>query len=80
MQAPLDSLDLSLVSILYTQGNMAAITPSFNYNFKVLNTTVQIDSWRQLLYWLGPPGQILSLCLLACHWCPLDQASSGHQM
>ena len=62
MQAPLDSLDLSLVSILYTQGNMAAITPSFNYNFKVLNTTVQIDSWRQLLYWLGPPGQSLSPC------------------
>ena len=65
MQAPLDSLDLSLVSILYTQGNMAAFTPSFNYNFQILNTSVQISSWRQLLYWLGPPGTLPGLPMLA---------------
>lgn len=29
MQVPLDSLDLSHVSILYTQGEMAAITPIY---------------------------------------------------
>ena len=29
LQVPLDSLDLSHVSILYTQGEMAAITPIY---------------------------------------------------
>ena len=81
MQVPLDSLDLSLVSILYTSGehgashlpwlpcvssrkpdaggagDMAAITPSnFNYNFTILHNTITVSSWRELLYWLGPPG------------------------
>ena len=67
LQAPLDSLDLSLVSILYTQGNMAAFTPSFNYNFQILNTSVQISSWRQLLYWLGPPGILPGLPMRGVH-------------
>lgn len=54
---PIDSLDLSLVSILYTQGDQAAITPNYNYNFQILHDTITISSWRQLLYWLGPPGE-----------------------
>ena len=56
VQVPIDSLDLSLVSILYTQGDQAAITPNYNYNFQILHDTITISSWRQLLYWLGPPG------------------------
>ena len=34
-QVPLDIVDLSHVSILYTQGDMAAITPIYDYNFQV---------------------------------------------
>jgi len=30
---PLDAVDLSHVSILYTQGEMAAITPIYDYDF-----------------------------------------------
>ncbi len=33
-QVPLDIVDLSHVSILYTQGDMAAITPIYDYNFQ----------------------------------------------
>ncbi len=35
VQVPLDAVDLSHVSILYTQGEMAAITPIYDYNFQV---------------------------------------------
>ena len=34
-QVPLDIVDLSHVSILYTVGDMAAITPIYDYNFQV---------------------------------------------
>ena len=34
MQVPLQAVDLSHVSILYTQGDMAAITPIYDYNFQ----------------------------------------------
>ncbi|KAK9811000.1 hypothetical protein WJX73_004887 [Symbiochloris irregularis] len=61
---PIDSLDLSLVSILYTQGDQAAIVPNYNYNFQILHDTITISSWRQLLYWLGPPGLVIALMAL----------------
>ena len=35
LQVPLDIVDLSHVSILYTVGDMAAITPIYDYNFQV---------------------------------------------
>ena len=35
LQVPLQAVDLSHVSILYTQGDMAAITPIYDYNFQV---------------------------------------------
>ena len=34
VQVPLQAVDLSHVSILYTQGDMAAITPIYDYNFQ----------------------------------------------
>lgn len=34
LQVPLQAVDLSHVSILYTQGDMAAITPIYDYNFQ----------------------------------------------
>ena len=71
MQVPIDSLDLSLVSILYTQGDQAAITPNYNYNFQILHDTITISSWRQLLYWLGPPGSTHQRVM---RWCALCMA------
>jgi hypothetical protein len=37
-QVPLDKVDLSLVSLLYIEGNMAAITPIYDYDFQVRST------------------------------------------
>ena len=71
---PLDKVDLSLVSVLYTQGDFAAVTPIYTYASELVSGLqgidgVQIESafsaWRQLLSWLGPPGLIIAvLCLL----------------
>ena len=36
-----------------------------DYNFSILHGTVTVSSWRQLLFWLGPPGlAIAALALL----------------
>ena len=40
-QVPLDAVDLSHVSILYTQGEMAAITPIYDYDFHVRARTAR---------------------------------------
>lgn len=66
---PLDKVDLSLVSILYTQGDFAAVTPIYTYASDAIEGVMQMESafsaWRQLLTWLGPPGLIIAvLCLL----------------
>jgi len=66
---PLDKVDLSLVSILYTQGDFAAVTPIYTYASDAVEGAMQMESafsaWRQLLTWLGPPGLIIAvLCLL----------------
>ena len=65
---PLDKVDLSLVTILYTQGDYAAVSPIYSYA-PDLADGAQLESafgaWRQLLSWLGPPGIIIAiLCLL----------------
>ena len=62
-QVPLSSLDLSHVSILYTQGEMAAITPIYDYDFRILHGEGE-SSWRQLLELLGPPGFIIAALAL----------------
>lgn len=68
---PLDKVDLSLVSILYTQGDYAAVSPIYTYapdpadDGGVLQQESAFGAWRQLLRWLGPPGLIISvMCLL----------------
>ncbi len=63
VQVPLSSLDLSHVSILYTQGEMAAITPIYDYDFRILHGEGE-SSWRQLLELLGPPGFIIAALAL----------------
>ena len=65
---PLDKVDLSLVTILYTQGDYAAVSPVYTYAQEI-GEAAQLESaygaWRQLLTWLGPPGIIIAiLCLL----------------
>ena len=40
LQVPLQAVDLSHVSILYTQGDMAAITPIYDYNFQASLSSV----------------------------------------
>jgi len=68
---PLDKVDLSLVSILYTQGDYAAVSPIYTYapdtgdDAGVLQQESAFGAWRQLLRWLGPPGLIIAvMCLL----------------
>jgi MFS family permease len=66
---PLDKVDLSLVSVLYTQGDYAAVTPIYTYAPEMDGGQAPIESafgaWRKLLSWLGPPGfAIAILCLL----------------
>ena len=34
-QVPLNNVDLSRMSLLYTQGEMAAVTPVYDYDFGV---------------------------------------------
>lgn len=65
---PLDKVDLSLVTIMYTQGDYAAVSPIYSYAQDV-GEAVALESafgaWRQLLTWLGPPGIIIAvLCFL----------------
>ena len=64
-QVPMDTLDVSRMSLLYTQGEMAAVTPIYDYDFSILYGAASESSWRQLLYWLGAPGLAIGLlCLL----------------
>lgn len=64
MQVPLDAVDLQHVSLLYTQGEMAAVAPIYDYNFRMLTETLTEASWRQLLFWLGPPGIVIGALAL----------------
>ncbi|KAL3139673.1 hypothetical protein ABBQ38_003987 [Trebouxia sp. C0009 RCD-2024] len=61
---PLDAVDLQHVSLLYTQGEMAAVAPIYDYDFKILTETMSEASWRQLLFWLGPPGLVIGALAL----------------
>ena len=64
MQVPLDAVDLQHVSLLYTQGEMAAVAPIYDYDFRMLTEMVSEASWRQLLFWLGPPGLLIGALAL----------------
>ena len=61
---PLDAVDLQHVSLLYTQGEMAAVAPIYDYDFRMLTEMVSEASWRQLLFWLGPPGLLIGALAL----------------
>jgi hypothetical protein len=61
---PLDKLDLQRMSIIYTTGDMAAVTPVYNYNFHVIAYEASAgaggEGWRSLLFWLGVPGLVIA--------------------
>ena len=64
---PLDKVDLTLVSVLYTQGDFAAVTPIFSYTMAGDGVPIPsaFSAWRQLLGWLTAPGLFMALlCLL----------------
>ncbi len=42
LQVPLDNVDLSRMSLLYTQGEMAAVTPIYDYDFAVRSCHCQV--------------------------------------
>ena len=57
----LGDLDLSLVTILYTTGEKAAIAPVFSYNFEEIGAD---GRWRDILVWIGIPGFAVAALLL----------------
>ncbi|KAF6255340.1 hypothetical protein COO60DRAFT_1627563 [Scenedesmus sp. NREL 46B-D3] len=65
---PLDALDLQRMSIMYTMGDMAAVTPLYNYNFHVIAYEAAAASggggWRDLFTWIGIPGFAIALLML----------------
>lgn len=73
---PLDKVDLSLVSVMFIQGDYAAVSPVFNYA-ATLTGDVPIESafsaWRQLMTWVGLPGLLLAgLC-----WLTVQEPAGG---
>ena len=77
LQVPLEGLDLQHVSILFTQGDLAAITPIYSYTYRVLPQQVSEAAWRQLLYMLGPPGLAIGLLVLLTLSEPRDEGPPG---
>lgn len=59
---PLDAVDPSRQSLLYTQGDQAAVTPIYDYDFSILYGAAAQSSWREILWWVGPPGLAIA-CL-----------------
>jgi MFS family permease len=57
----LGDLDLSLVTILYTTGEKAAIAPVFSYNFDEIGAD---GRWRDILVWIGLPGFAVAALVL----------------
>ncbi|EFN58428.1 hypothetical protein CHLNCDRAFT_56847 [Chlorella variabilis] len=80
---PLDKVDLSLVSVLYTQGDYAAVTPVYTYALDG-SEGVMIESafsaWRQLLRWLGPPGLLMAALALLTVEEPRQRGRGGRFM
>jgi MFS family permease len=77
---PLDNLDLQRMSIIYTTGDMAAVTPLYNYNFHVIAYESAAGSdggWRELLRWIGYPGFAIALLMALTVAEPRDAGKGG---
>lgn len=55
-QVPLDAVDPSRQSLLYTVGDQAAVTPIYDYDFSILYGAAAQSSWREILWCPPPPG------------------------
>lgn len=55
-EIPLEQFDVDSMSLLYVTGNVATVSPLYNYNFQLLLSHSSDASWRHLLFWLGIPG------------------------
>ena len=51
MQVPLDAVDPSRQSLLYTQGDQAAVSPIYDYDFSILYGAAAQSSWREILWY-----------------------------
>lgn len=76
---PLDKLDLQRMSIIYTTGDMAAVTPLYNYNFHVIayESAAGSGGWRELLRWIGYPGFAIALLMALTVAEPRDSKQQG---
>eukprot|EP00208_Stichococcus_sp_RCC1054_P001861 CAMPEP_0206137946 /NCGR_PEP_ID=MMETSP1473-20131121/2956_1 /ASSEMBLY_ACC=CAM_ASM_001109 /TAXON_ID=1461547 /ORGANISM="Stichococcus sp, Strain RCC1054" /LENGTH=682 /DNA_ID=CAMNT_0053531227 /DNA_START=245 /DNA_END=2294 /DNA_ORIENTATION=- len=61
---PLDAVDPSRQSLLYTVGDQAAVTPIYDYDFSILYGAAAQSSWREILWWVGPPGLAIGALVL----------------
>lgn len=50
VQVPLDAVDPSRQSLLYTQGDQAAVSPIYDYDFSILYGAAAQSSWREILW------------------------------
>ena len=57
----LGDLDLSLVTILYTTGEKAAVAPIFSYSMAEIGAD---GRWRDILAWIGLPGLAVAALVL----------------
>jgi predicted MFS family arabinose efflux permease len=81
---PLDRLDLQRMSILYTTGDMAAVTPVYNYNFNVIAYEGAAalggsDGWRELLTYIGYPGFVIAALMMLSVREPRDEKQQQEQ-
>jgi hypothetical protein len=51
VQVPLDAVDPSRQSLLYTQGDQAAVSPIYDYDFSILYGAAAQSSWREILWY-----------------------------
>lgn len=61
---PLDAVDPSRQSLLYTLGDQAAVTPIYDYDFSILYGAAAQSSWRDILWWVGPPGLVIAVLVV----------------
>ncbi len=70
-QVPLEAVDPSRQSLLYTQGDQAAVTPIYDYDFSILYGAAQQSSWREILW-------CAAAVLPAARFCMSQLASSAN--
>jgi hypothetical protein len=69
VQVPLDAVDPSRQSLLYTQGDQAAVSPIYDYDFSILYGAAAQSSWREILWYASSSVcNILSIAFRVTAW------------